>query len=336
VRVLVATAMYPSEERPAFGAFVRTQVESLRHIGVDADPFVLDGRSRKAMYLLGVPRLRRRLRRGDVDIIHAHYSYVGAVSRAQRAVPIVLTFHGDDLLGTINRAGRTTLMSRGVVFAGKLIARTVDAVIVQNQIMADILHWHPHVNVIPHEVDLDVFAPMSREEARRILGLDQARRYLLFAASPRIPVKRFELAEAAFDILRSQDESVELVVVHNETQRRLALYMNACDALVFPSYQEGSPNIVKQAMACNLPVVATDVGDVAEILGNTEGCFIVEPDARSFAVRLKSVVRRQDRTCGRERVRHLASSLVAGRLRDVYGEVIGRRGRRHRIRRRIT
>jgi Glycosyl transferases group 1 len=254
VKVLVATAMYPTPGRPAFGSFVRTQVESLKGIGVDADPFVLEGRSRKIMYLRGITRLHRRLRRGDVDVLHAHYSYVGAVAREQWTAPVVLTFHGDDLLGTIGPNDRQTLFSRGVVAAGKVLARSIEAIVVQNQTMAAALHSHPHVHVLPH--------------------------------------------------------------------------MSACDALVFPSYQEGSPNIVKQAMACNLPIVSTDAGTVAEVIGDTEGCYVVEPKADAFADRLEPLLRRPMRTKGRDQVRHLDGPLVAAQLRDLYDEVL-ERWRRH-------
>jgi glycosyltransferase involved in cell wall biosynthesis len=325
MKVLVATAMYPSAQRPAFGTFVRTQVESLRGIGVYVEPFVLDGRNRKLMYLRGIPQIRRRLACGDVDVVHAHYGYMGAVAGAQRAVPVVLTFHGSDLLGGVTGNGRPTLLSRGEVAASKFIARWIDTIIVQNQAMARLLRWHPHVHVIPHEVDLELFRPTDREEARRRLGLDPGRAYMLFAANPDKTVKRFPLAKSAVEILRNRDPSVELIVVFEETQDRLAMYMSACDALVFPSYQEGSPNIVKQAMACNLPIVATDVGDVAQVVEGTEDCFVVEPDAHSFADRLWTILKTRRRTSGRDRVSQFEGALVAARVRDVYSEVLDRR-----------
>jgi teichuronic acid biosynthesis glycosyltransferase TuaC len=103
------------------------------------------------------------------------------------------------------------------------------------------------------------------------------------------------------------------------------LYMSACDALVFPSYQEGSPNIVKQAMACNLPIVATDVGDVRELIDNTAGCYISEPDPGSFAQLLGAILASPFRTTGREDVKHLSGPLIAERLIQVYKEVLRRR-----------
>jgi teichuronic acid biosynthesis glycosyltransferase TuaC len=332
MKVLVATAMYPTEDRPFFGTFVRTQVESLRKIGVDAEPFVLAGRSRKMMYAQAVPALRRRLERGDVDVVHAHYSYVGAVARMQRRVPVVLTFHGDDLLGTVGADGETASWSRAVARAGKLLASQVDAVIVQTAQMAHILRSVPNVHVLPHEVDLELFAVTPRSEARAQLGLDPDRPYLLFAASPDVAVKRFPLARDAVELVRSAGAEAELLVVHREPQDRLALYMNACDALVFTSFQEGSPNVIKQAMACNLPIVSTDVGDVAEVIAGTDGCVVVEPTPGAVAAGLEQVLARGGRTNGRAEVSHLSCEAVASRLAVLYDEVVGRDASRRMLR----
>jgi glycosyltransferase involved in cell wall biosynthesis len=328
MKALIATAIYPSPERPALGTFVKTQVDSLRSIGVDAEPFVLDGRNRKLMYARAVPELRRRLRVGDVDVVHAHYSYVGVIARCQLSAPLVVTYHGDDLLGTIGANGKTTLASRGAMALGHALARVTDAVIVQNETMKQRLRAHRHVYVLPHEVDLELFRPIERTEARRLLGLDPERPYLLFAANPRIHVKRFPLAVAATEVLRERFPQVELLTVFNEPQPRLPLYLSAADALVFPSYQEGSPNVVKQAMACNLPIVATDVGDVADVIGSTPGCYVERPEAGAFATRLAEILAATARTQGRRAVEHFAPGIVAARLRDVYAETITRRSGR--------
>ena len=271
MRVLLVTAMYPTPENPAYGSFVRTQAESLKRAGVDLDVLVLRSRFQKLSYVKGIFQVRRRVARSWVDVIHAHYSYAGVVARMQRKAPLVVTYHGDDLLGTIDQTGKKTCWSGAVVALGRLLARHADAAIVQSEEMASKLE-RARVYVLPHEIDLDVFQPTEREQAREALGLETGKKYLLFAANPEIAVKRFPLAKAVAEHLAEQDPAVELIVVSKETQQRLALYMSACDALIFPSYQEGSPNIIKQAMACNLPVVATDVGDVRQIIGETNGC----------------------------------------------------------------
>jgi glycosyltransferase involved in cell wall biosynthesis len=321
MKVLIMTAMYPTPENPAFGSFVRTQAESLRRAGVTVEVLVLQGRFRKLIYPKGMLQLRQRLKSDGFNLIHAHYSYVGMVARTQRQVPVVVTYHGDDLLGTIDERGQTKATSRLIAAAGRKLAQYVDACIVQTQQMFDTIP-KGNVFIIPHEVDFEIFKPCDLQYARAMLGLAGHKKYLLFAANPKIPVKHFPLAHAVAQELARRDPTVELLVVYKEPQERLALYMSACDVLVFPSYQEGSPNIVKQAMACNLPIVATDVGDVCQVIGNCRGCYICAPSIDQFAARISQILLTGNRTGGREDVRHFDASAVSRKVIAVYEKVI--------------
>jgi teichuronic acid biosynthesis glycosyltransferase TuaC len=331
VKVLVATAMYPTVANPAWGAFVKTQVDDLKRAGVEVELLVLDGPRRKLNYATGVVELRRRLRDDpSIDLVHAHYSYVGAVARTQRRVPVVVSYHGDDLLGTRDTSGRTRTFSKLVVAGGRWLGQLADAVIVMSEAMAQRLK-RPDVHVIPHGVDFDVFRPIPRDEARQALGLDPAMNYVLFAANPGIATKRYPLAAAAVEELRKSEPSVELLVRYTESQARLALHMNACDVLVFPSFQEGSPTLVKQAMACNLPIVASDAGDVRDVIGRTAGCHVCTPTAAAFAEALGDVLRRRERTRGREDIRHLDSRVLTAKVVDVYKETLEQRRSRRGV-----
>ena len=321
MRVLVMTGMWPTAERPEFGSFVRSQVDSLRAYGVEVELLVLDGPRRKLIYPKGIPQLRARLAETPVDLVHAHYSYVGAVARTQWRVPIVLTYHGDDILGTPDSDGKYSKMSKVIAAGGSVLGEFVDSIIVQNEDMARRFR-RDDVHVIPHEVDLELFAPVERAEARAQLGLDPERPYVLFAASPFVPRKNFPLAERAVDLIRRRMPDVEMVVVHQDPQPRLALYMSACDVLAFPSRQEGSPNIIKQAMACNLPIVATPVGDIPELIGGTEGCHVAAPDADEFAKLLLSELELRRRTDGRGAMANLTPERVAARVVDVYEQTL--------------
>lgn len=314
--------MWPTPQNPAFGSFVRSQVECLQKAGIDVEVMSLDGHNRKLMYLLAASRLRRRL--AGFDLVHAHYGFVGMVARTQWQVPVVVTYHGSDLLGDIDEHGKRTTRGRIEAALSRTLGNAVDTIIVQSEQMARRFR-RPHVYVIPHEVDLEVFQPTIRAEARRVLGLRPDKKYLLFAANPELSIKRFPLAKAAADSLHAVDPSVELLVVCKETQSRLALYMSACDALVFPSFQEGSPNIVKQAMACNLPIVATDVGDVKEVIGGTPGCYVCSPTVESFSAALTEVLHSSTRTRGREQVQRLAGPIIARQLIGAYEDTLRRR-----------
>lgn len=321
MKVLVVTAMYPTPENPAFGSFVKAQVECLRRAGVDAEVLVLEGRLRKLIYPKGVIQLNRRLRRGDVDVVHAHYSYTGMVGRLQLRVPLVVTYHGSDLLGARGRDGSPRWSNRLTVPAGRLLARFADAVIVQSNQMARLVSG-ANVQIIPHEIDFDLFQPIARDDARRILGLELDKKYALFAARPENGVKNFPLARAAADELVSRGTDVELLVVFKEPQERLALYMSAADVLVFPSFSEGSPNVVKQAMACNLPIVATDAGDIREVVEGTLACHIIEFDVASVADAMSDVLSKCPRSNGRKRVARFSPDIVGQQLIDLYRSVV--------------
>jgi len=327
MKVLIMTAIYPTPENPAFGSFVRTQAESLKRSGLEVELLVMRGRIRKWLYPKAIFQLRKRLQQDSFDLVHAHFGYVGIVARTQWKVPVVVTYHGDDLLGTVNERGRKERWSLLAAAACKKLARHVDAAIVQSQEMAKQLK-RANVFVIPHEVDYEMFKPTQRSAARAVLGLSPDKKYLLFAANPKIPVKRFPLAKAAAHALAQKDPSIELLVVYKETQEGLALYMSACDVLVFPSYQEGSPNIIKQAMACNLPIVATDVGDVRQVIGKTRDCHICRPNVPEFAARINEILSRRTRTDGRTHIRHLNTEAVSGRIIEVYEQVLKNREKR--------
>ena len=188
--------------------------------------------------------------------------------------------------------------------------------------------WEPSTNAARKSFGVCWLLPHargSRSAARAALGLQPDKKYLLFAANPEIPVKRFPLARSAAEVLEQQDGFTELLVVHKESQERLALYMSACDVLVFPSYQEGSPNIIKQAMACNLPIVSTDVGDVRQVIGKTGDCYICPPDASKFASVMREILSRRTRTEGRAHIRHLNTESVSEKIIEVYEQVLKNR-----------
>ena len=208
-----------------------------------------------------------------------------------------------------------------MVPSSRLLARVVAAVVVQTETMRRAL-GRSDAHVIPCEVDFDVFHPVDRAEARRRLDLDAARPYLLFAADPAIPVKNFPMARAVADAVRRTMPAVELLVAHREPQPRLALYMNAADVLLFPSYQEGSPNVVKQALACDLPVVAADVGDVATVVGDAPHCHVGRRDVDELAAAVLAALTARSRTAAAAQVERFAPSLVAGQLVDVYRSVV--------------
>jgi glycosyltransferase involved in cell wall biosynthesis len=179
--------------------------------------------------------------------------------------------------------------------------------------------------VIPNGVDLNLFQPADQAEARRSLGLSPQKKFVLFPYDPQRPEKRFDLVEAAVAEARKAVPDLEILPVFGVPQRRMPLYMNAADVLVLASLSEGSPNVVKEAMATNLPVVTVDVGDTAEMIGQTEGCYVVPREAGEIAAKIAEVCRRGKRTQGRERMSRLSIENVARQVVEVYSSVVRRR-----------
>jgi glycosyltransferase involved in cell wall biosynthesis len=170
-------------------------------------------------------------------------------------------------------------------------------------------------------VDTDRFQPTDRIEARKSLGLPVEKRLVLFAAAMR-PEKRFDLVKAAFDVLHQRMPESELVVLTNQPPELVPTFMNACDVLVLASQKEGSPQVVKEALACNLPVVSTQVGDVQQLIGDVAGCHIAEPNAEDIADKLYMVLSGGNRIDAREKVYQLSLRRIAERITEKYDEIL--------------
>lgn len=318
--VLVVTNLWPTDADPGYGSFVQAQVESLRAVGVDYDLVFIDGRRSRWNYVRAIRELRFRLKHYRYNLIHAHFGLSGWVARCQWRAPVVVSFMGDDVLGRPARSGRITLYGRFLQASSWMLARLVRAVIVKSPDMKSRLGLDS-ARVIPNGVDLNLFQPMNQTEARRALGLDLKKKFVLFPYDPLEARKRFDLIEAATERARREIPDLEILHARGVPRARMPLYLNAADVLVLASLFEGSPNAVKEAMAVNLPVITVDVGDTAELIGPTEGCHLVPRDAGVIAARIVEVCRRGTRTNGREWIARLSMEKVAAQIVNVYQSV---------------
>lgn len=314
MRVLVLTNMYPHEADASFGTFVYEQVRALRALGVEMDVLFVNGRASRWNYLLGYPRLWRQLHYVSYDLIHAHYVFAGLIARAQCRLPIVQSFHG---------AGE---MAGYQGWLCKRLAPLVDAVIVTSaQHKAQLGHAEAHI--IPCGVDLELFAPRPRAEARAALGWDAERKVVLWVGDPR-PEKRVDLVRAAYEALRARRDDVDLHLVSRVEHRLVPIYMNAADVFLLTSDTEGSPVVIKEAMACNLPIVSVAVGDVPQVIAGVDGCYIAERNVEDLAAKLELALAFGRRTSGREAIRHLQTAGEARAILDLYQQVLSRKRQR--------
>jgi glycosyltransferase involved in cell wall biosynthesis len=292
--------------------FYVQQVAKLRDLGVDVttvsvpgDQFAVQSRqgSRSPLaYMRFVPTVLRHAH-GNYDLIHANYGLTAPAALPQSRLPVVLSLWGSDLMGSFG-------------FLGKASARWCDEVIVMSSRMADRLGQPCHV--VPHGIDLDLFEPKAVDEAAREVDWPDDTRNVFFPYSENRDVKNYPLAkrvvEAVDDVL---EDDVRLRTVTGVPHDRMPYYYSAADALLLTSDYEGSPNSVKEAMACNLPVVATDVGDVGERLAGVSPSRVCDSEAELVST-LAAVLRADRRSNGRERIRELGLDRTAQQIKSVY------------------
>ena len=329
-------------------SFVQSQFDSLKAEGLDMVLFPIKGKGWKG-YLKAVFALRKVVKRERPDIIHAHYSTCGFVASlaclGMRKKPKILV----SILGSFPTKGAKW---RRVRWA---IQHLWDGVLTKSERTREQLGLD--LPVIPNGVNLDIFHPMDQAEARKKVGFapkDKLQttnhKYIIWCSNPERVEKNWPLAEEAVAVANqhlslvadSQTTNykppITLVPVYNKTPEEVCTYMNAADCLLLTSDSEGSPNVIKEAMACNCPIVTTDVGDVRERLVNLEGCYVVEEpraiDAEHLdAARLEKVKRVAEaigkalkfgkRTEGRNRIieDRLEISQIANRIIEWYESI---------------
>lgn len=326
MRVLILTPALPSATSPGSMAPAARQIRSLTELGLQMHVQEMRGIPR-LKYVQAVPRMWSRLH--QVDLIHAHFGYCGWLARLQVRKPVVVSFMGDDLLGTPNADGSRQWFSRAMVSANRRLARFVRQVIVKSAEMANVLRPVP-AHVIPNGVDTVLFQPEDMASARSRLDWDPQRIYLLFPGNPENPRKGFALAEAATRVAESIcNRSITLVPLWDIPPDQVPRYMNACDAMWMTSMIEGSPNVVKEAMSCNLPVVSVPVGDTLEMLDGVHGNRTAPRDPAALGQAMSELLLGGQRSAGRQAIlsRGLDMPSVARRIVHVYELALGQRVR---------
>lgn len=324
LRVLAVTNLWPYDGDPSHGAFVAAQMESVKELGVEIDVVFVNGRANAFAYLFGAIRmLALNFRRSRYDLIHAHTGHCAVLARLQVKYPVVVSYVGYDVYGNVRADGSITLKSRieGAVF--RQLAHLVSATITKSSRMEVLLpaRTRERNTVLPNGVDRSVFYERPRAIARQELGLPADELIVLFAGRTDFARKRIGVARAACDLVSREIPNVRLRICERLPHSFVPVWMSAADVLLLPSLAEGSPNVVKEALACNLPVVATDTGDVAEVLAGVDRSHALPIDATAedFAAVLIDVLRAAPaRSNGRACTDRLDARVIARRLNEIY------------------
>lgn len=317
IKILMITSEWPNSQNPHWVPFIYREVEHLRQFGVQVDVFPFRGGMRLRNYIQAWINLQRHLRHHDYHLIHAQFGQSGLLAIFPKRRPLVVTYRGSDLNGVIGSHGRMTLSGRILRMISQVVALFADEIILVSESLSRFLPSDIY-HIIPSGIDLDLFRPQPQNEARQLLNLDAHTSYILFAGSPGNPIKRYYLAELAISQINNRSP-ISLLVAQGVPPAKMPLYINAADVLLLTSAHEGSPNMVKEALACNLPVVSVDVGDVAQRVRNVQGCIVCKDSKpETIADALQQVLQNKGRIEGRSAVLDLDLTLVAQKIINIY------------------
>ena len=286
-----------------YAPFITEQVSALESLGVECRYFGVSGRGVRG-YLKQLPELRRMIRDYRPDIVHAHYGLCGVLANLQRRVPVVTTYHGSDI-----NDERVFRFSRWAIRKSRFN-------IFVSQQNVNIARPEKDYALIPCGINLADYPLVDQAEARKVMKMDPAKKYVLFSGAFDNSVKNAPLAKAAMTLA----PEAELMELRGYSRPQVALLMQAADALLLTSFMEGSPQVIKEAMACGCPVVSVDVGDVRDRVHGLAGCFVMDRTAESLAKGLQEALAFGRRTEGRQRIISdgLTNDAVAVRIREVY------------------
>lgn len=271
MKVLHITNMFPFKDNPHYGIFVKNQIDSLKAKGIEARVACIGrefGGYRKILNF-----------RDDVfwaDLIHCHFGHTGSMAvifKVARGRPLVVSYCGDDLLGGVKRNGRYHLKGKVLAWINSFLSHHIDFAVVKSDALFRRVKTKK-ATVIPNGVDIDLFRPMDKQAAREKIGLkDYPGKILFFLGQKENPVKNYALFKEATKLLGCDFKELFLEGLPYE---EIVYYLAACDVCVLTSLHEGSSNALKEAMACNKPIVTVKAGDAQKLLDNAEGCFVVD------------------------------------------------------------
>ncbi len=268
MRLLIVTNMYPSPEHLAYGIFIKEQLDAITSTAHDIkiDIYVIDASESRMAYMRSISAVHAMLRSGKYDIVHVHYGLSGLfLLRDRPGIPVVLTLHGGDILPEQNKRIQVALTHR--------ILRRVDASVTLNKRMSMMAsRYCRNIVEIPCGTDMDLFTPAVNNRHYPSCGDPLT---IIFPSSRHRIVKNYPLFHAAVEEYRNRfGVAIKEVELDGLTRRQTVRAMQTADLMLLTSISEGSPQVVKEAMACRLPVVATPVGDVATLLDGVSRCRV--------------------------------------------------------------
>ena len=318
MRILIVCSYKPQMPEGCV-PFIREQVGALREQGCECEYYYVKGKGIMG-YLRAIPGLRKMIREWKPDVVHAHYGLSCLVANlATRRVPVASTYHGSDInVKSVRRFSKMAIrLSAWNIFVSK-----------KNMALAGVVKGKK-ASLVPCGVNLpQPWSELKKQKVEQLTlnqwvegVLEQNKKHVLFAGAFDNAVKDPELAKESVALL----DNVQLIELKGYSRDQVNALMYSCNALLMTSKTEGSPQVIKEAMACGCPIVSVDVGDVAERTEGVSGCFVVKSrEPRDIAEALKKAIAFEGKTNGREHIlaAGLTSEQVAKRIIEIYNNVI--------------
>ena len=321
IRVLYVV---PSSPCGSSMVFAHEEITRIAAFGFETTTFPCDAGAKPARVLNRVWNLWQRARDYRPDILHAHFgtvtAFVSALISLIARVPLVITYRGSDLNPSPSDGRLRSIAQKLLSQLAALCAHTI--VCVSHRLRNRLWWRHARAVVIPSGVDMQRFRPIPRAEARQLLGWRNDEQVILFNAGGAPRVKRLDLAATSVAAMKELVSDIRFVILDGqEAHGTMPIYLNAADCLLITSDYEGSPNMVKEALACGLPIVSVDVGDVAERVEGVSPSRIVPRDVHAIALAAAEILLCGERSNGRDRVSEVSATLVRDRIIEIYDRV---------------
>lgn len=321
MKVLMITSEWPSRKFPYAGKFVYDQAESLINKGVDLDVYAFRGNKNPITYLKHIIQVRWKFCLKRYDLVHCQFGQSGLMVLMLNK-PFVVTFRGTDLNGYINNKGIESFRSKVLRFISAIVAKKADQVIVVSEKLSKKLPKGIDFKVLPSGIDLELFKPIDKTFSRNKLKLPHKLKIIFFPSDPDRDVKRFELAKKVyFEYYKTNDQSI-LLTAKNIPYTEMVYYYNASDLVIFTSKNEGSPNVVKEAMACNTPILTVDVGDVSEYVTKSDGNIICSDDINDLTQNLIKMLGNEISVSSRDVISKYSKEFITEELIKIYQSIV--------------
>lgn len=321
MRVLMVTNKWPSANNPSAVPFLVQQLADLERAGISISRFTFRGEKNPFNYGAAWYRLRQEHKLSNYDLIHAHFGQCGILGLPAHQ-PLLVTYHGSDLQGDVGQDGSYQFKGQLMVWLSQWVARHTTANILVAEHLRRFVPAHIPTYIIPCGIDPTQFHPIPQNIARQQLHLPLQTPIILFASDPNRPVKRYSLAWAAIQILHQKCPQAQLLTVGNAPYSEMPLYLNACDLVLLTSKHEGSPTIIKEALACNTPIVSTNVGDVHQQIAQATGCLICPDDPTSLAEGMLAILNQPRPTSNHLTLAHTHIRQITQQLIALYQKVL--------------